>query len=403
MLLGQNEYMRLNSLVFCQDNIKHLRLAQCKLLSERKNMTTEARGGVAVSSIGENNMSIPRNFSTRGEIRFGALEPLSASIVLAEAESIISQAQTNPLSEEGILAEANYWLGIPQTKTVEKLLPRPVLNPAEVIQEQAAQNVEGRSLLPAQSLLMLVAARTFLSIPLEIITVLKPETAQISDIQTGTYLKPESRLAYIQSQAVPTSEAPQVDEGEEKLVVTQKHTKQEKISEESKRLKLRFLKDGPTLKKRISEVREVFNMAKIEAKILGFGEKVKGFLIAKFMRPNPENTSQIVQPDGPDGSYEQTRDEIKIGTFNSEAEVVDIVLKNNPVKEGIEGELATDQEVAKVIKYIGIKPQPVIEVVTRIVKKQEQPVQLVPAVIVQKVEENTIEDLGLSEVFPKAA
>ena len=50
-----------------------------------------------------------------------------------------------------------------------------------------------------------------------------------------------------------------------------------------------------------------------------------------------------------------------------------------------------------------IKPQPVTEVVARIVKKQEPPLQLVPIVRPQKVEENTIGDLGLSEVFPKAA
>lgn len=197
-------------------------------------MSIEARA--ALGLIGENNMSTTiQSFNpTRGEIVFNPLkhgeaisaEPLSVSNVMAEAQSIISQAQT---------------------KTVEELLPRPVLNPTEVIQQATTPNIATRSSLPAQSLLMLAAAHTFL----------------------------------------PTEE-----EAEEKVGITQKVTK--------------------------------------KAKILGFGEKVAGFL--------------------------------------------------------------------KVIK-----PQPVTEVVARIVKKQEPPVQLVPAVTSQKAEENTIEDLGLSEVFPKAA
>ncbi len=299
--------------------------------------STIVNEGPLAPNILENTMPLTlNNFNSKGEIIFNPFKGEEASSIIGQAEEVAGKA----------------W-------EATELFPA----------------AEGRNLLPAQSLLMLVAARTFLPVPLETITVLKPETAQINDIQTGTYLKPEPGLVYTQPQTTPVSAKIPQDEEEagEKIRITKKS------------LKSRFLKDGPTLRKRISEVGEAFNMAKIETQISGFGEKVKGFLIARLMRPNPENTSQIVKPNGPDGSYEQTRDEIKARTFNSESEVIDIVLKNNPVKEGVEGELATNEEIAKVTKYKLVKPQ------------------LVPALVVQDVKENTIEDLGLSELFPKAA
>ncbi len=358
-------------------------------------------GGVAVGvgspvSLGENNMTTSRSFNLEGEIRFDSM-PLSVSDIMAEAQSIISQVQSNPLSEQAAVAEVNYHLGLSQVAVVKELTPQQALEKA---------------------FMMLVLAHSFFPTPLEIAMMPNVSQAVIekvifekaarSDTRVNISSQPQAKLAYIQSQPLPAAfEVPETEEEEEEVQERVTIKPLQHMEKEVERVKRKYLKDKPVLDQRIYEIKQAFRMAEIAAKISGFGERIAGFLVAKFMRePHPGNISHIVQPDGPDGSLEEIEKEINSGEFSSEKEVVEVVLNHNPVMEGEEGELVTDQEISEVTRYI-MKPKAVEEIIKRrIVKKKAQILtrqESVPSFAAEEAKyepETTIEDFqGLPELF----
>lgn len=193
------------------------------------------------------------------------------------------------------------------------------------------------------------------------------------EVQSALQQKTESRVSIQTTTATPTLPALKKQEVEE--IVTEKVIKKETgliEEEEITKEKRLYLVDENALTQRIHEIRQAVNKARIEAKRLGLGESIDGSLIAKFMpAEHAGNRSRIVQPNGPDGSYEETKEAVRIGQFYSEDQVEDVVLENRPVKIGKDGKSVKNEDVWKVLKYRVFKRIPAHEVViSRVMKKK---------------------------------
>ncbi len=310
-------------------------------------------------------------------------EPLSVESVIAEAESILSQARVNPVQERKLLqeadavAEVNNWLGI-----IEQAKEEAIAEP-KTIREAADRftDAEPKVVKPAEVIMPRVTpvgvpnglefARSQVASP-----VLKPvvKTENVLGIHVGSQPKLEEGVDTKVNQAVATQ--PTLEELEREEVVTEKLMKKktDMMKEEITKEKKRYLVDEPSLAWRIYEIRQAVKKAKIEAKELGLGEKIIGALVVKYMLPEHVGIrSGIVQPNGPDGSYEETIEAVKARQFDSEDQVEDVVLENTPVKEGEDGRPVKDEAVRKVLKYWVVKHAPAHEMVTsRGVKKTVQ-------------------------------
>lgn len=228
------------------------------------------------------------------------------------------------------------------------------------------------------------------------------------EVQPVLQQKTESRVSIQTTTATPTLPALKKQEVEE--IVTEKVIKQETgliEEEEITKEKRLYLVDENALTQRIHEIRQAINKARIEAKRLGLGESIDGSLIAKFMpAEHAGNRSRIVQPNGPDGSYEETKEAVRKGQFYSEDQVEDVVLENRPVKIGKDGKPVKNEDVWKVLKYRVFKRIPAHEVViSRVMKKKsssgQNPTQI-HAREKSKIEprETSLEDYPeLAEIF----
>jgi len=162
--------------------------------------------------------------------------------------------------------------------------------------------------------------------------------------------------------------APALKKQEVEEIVTAKVIRKEtgliEVEEITKERRL-YLVDESVLTQRIHEIRQAVNKAKIEANRLGLGENIDGSLVVRFMpAEHAGNRSSIVQPNGPDGSYEEIIEAMRIGRFYSEDQVEDVVLENIPVKIGKDGKPVRSEAVWKVLKHWTIKSTTAHEVVT---------------------------------------
>lgn len=309
------------------------------------------------------------SFSLAGEILFKARSQMNEVDVVAEAETILAQVQKpainsvffSSLREVDTSTRSN----LPQIKEIATL---PLVARNDKLVEPMATPV---------------------AIP-NIVEYPQPQAVAL----------PESRISVEVAPAVLTQPAVQEQETVEEIV-TEKVIKKETGligEEEITKEKRLYLVDENALIQRIYEIRQAVNKAGIEAKRLGLGESIDGSLIAKFMPvEHAGNRSSIVQPNGPDGSYEETKEAVRIGQFYSEDQVEDVVLENIPVKEGKDGKPVKDEAVWKVLKHWTIKPvQTYQEVIRRIIKKSSaQPGKSLDA--------NTNSPLGWTEVVDEKA
>lgn len=233
----------------------------------------------------------------------------------------------------------------------------------------------------------------------------------------------KTKTVYQQASAVaiPSPQEKLVEQivAEEEIDVKDREEKRMAASEEEEieSIRLKNVVDVPVSEQREHEIEQATDKAEAEAIAEGI-EGIEGWRIVKFLpHQHPGNESGIIRNTGlRDGSLDETEQELAAKKFVSKTEVKQraaaIVSKEKPpVKQDRDGQLVKDQDVARVFKHNIFKSHPAKEVVLRIVKKRKvevveevgQPAQVVTDVIAQKVEEPTIGDLGLSEVFPKAS
>ncbi|MBU1000109.1 hypothetical protein KKE78_01765 [Patescibacteria group bacterium] len=150
----------------------------------------------------------------------------------------------------------------------------------------------------------------------------------------------------------------------------------EALGEETVTEKRLYLEDQGVSAVRRQEIRQATIKAKVNRDRLGL-KKITGWLVAKFLPGEHKgNRSQIVKETGPDGSYQETVEEIAgAGDFESERKAIEkfdkIVAEKKPVKLGENGKPVGNEDVARVLKYHVVKPAlAYIEATRRVVKKR---------------------------------
>lgn len=141
-------------------------------------------------------------------------------------------------------------------------------------------------------------------------------------------------------------------------------------------------------------------------------KRVVGWMVFKLLPGQHEgNTSQLVKKQGPDGSFVDTVWAIKTDSreFKSEEEtrkgLLPYVSIFKPAKKAKQGKKLGRYEVARVVRYLIVKPIQAYELfIKRVTKRIELQKEnnTAPVLVSEKIEiktESSLEDLGLAEVF----
>ncbi|MBI2020675.1 hypothetical protein HYS94_04645 [Candidatus Daviesbacteria bacterium] len=208
-----------------------------------------------------------------------------------------------------------------------------------------------------------------------------------------------------QAVSAPITQEQQIEQVVREVFVEDKTDKDQspKEVEEIEEFRLKDVVDEKVLAKRIDEFGEAIDQA--EAEIEG-DEEIEGSDIVKFLAPeDEERRSGLIKRRGPDGSRVETMEDIAARKFSSAKEAkkqtVETIYKKWPVKKAKEGREVGFEDKARVLKYqTGESVSNHEAVEKRIVRLVRQ----APAESTRKVlVEPTLKDLGLEEVFEKAA
>lgn len=349
---------------------------------------------------GEPVNAIRFNNPVKGSASVESLPAQTEQAAVRAAEAIIAQARQGFLQERDLLkenevaAKANQVPGKIQPKMVEGV--QSLIAPEKLMHE--------RTLIRSSTSALF---NPFLS------PVLEPEikAENVLGVQAGSRAKVENRISAAVALNVltqPKLQEHEVEEVVEEMVVSEKTDTIEE--EEIEKIRKKHIVDGRALLRVVIEFKEAVNKAKELAVKLGI--KITGKLISKFLPgQHAGNESEAVKGKGPDGSIPERQQSVEeLGEFSSEVEAEERVVREAhakpPLKIREEGEQVADEHVQRVYKDHTTKPRAVIEFVTRIIKKKKPVIQsgqkIAEAPQVQ-TSENKIEDLGLAEVFPKAA
>lgn len=368
--------------------------------------------------------------------------PLNVADVLFEAEAILSGSATNPLSEASLVQEAEHWLSSPNEIVnieepfldVTSELQQPVRegldflsSPAAFLDTKPSRAYTGFGDVGYISSDTAQLERTRVALEQAGLIDLSNNIVQTGgsvgqnvSVSVGQYIGVSDEIGRSVSQYVSESVGQNVGESpapnlgieqrlveqiveeveEEREVVDKKGEQQEIDEEEIEETVVRYVEDEIVSAQRRYEIKEAIKKAKVEAEAEGILE-VEGWRIVKYLpAESPENRSQLVKKDGPDGSRTETVDQIAAKKFASATDAQNqtdyIVAQNKPVKRGVEGRIVEGKDVQKVYKYRIIKAHLPSEIVTlRVIKKK---VQVASSVKVKQ--ETSIEDYpALAEVF----
>lgn len=292
--------------------------------------------------------------------------------------------------------------------------PQPILNTADVVAE--AESIlaqvripEPKEVFPKEVVWPQVEPMVLPRVePFVIPNELKDPLPQIAFSPAlapaiGMQRKTESKNVTQPAQAVAIQPALQKQEEVEEIVEEKVQKEQEEVleEEETEVFELKDVVDEEVLNIRLEEFSSAADLAGAEAK-----EEIDGKKIVERIPAETEaNRSGLIKKRGPDGSREETIGEIASRKFRSIREakekIAAIIAQKVPVKRAKEGMAVGHEAVARVFKYFFVRAKPVEQLVTRVAKKQ-RPLQIV-SVAKPEIKESRIEDLGLAEIFPKAA
>lgn len=300
------------------------------------------------------------------------------------------------LNIEASLKEADVLAGV--EAVLSKAKPK-VLEPAGAVMPK----VEPVVLLKVKPRVKSIAVPAGLEQP-------KPEAVVSPALQPAVKAGPQTATETTNEVKQSTLIQPALEEQEATEVVTERSIakQMDTVNEEKYIREKKFVVDKPTLAHRLQEVRRAVRQAKLEAEKLG--KKLTGGLVVKFLSLSHQgDISQIVRPEGPDGTIPLTQEEIRAkGELGSEEEAETAVLNNIPVSKEEDGERVSDEQVRKVHQDLLVKPGnsdgPVNIRERRITQKKQKPSGQRPelALVSKQPEakkENTIQGLGLAEVF----
>ncbi len=282
------------------------------------------------------------------------------------------------------------------TKLTEAAWSKP-LNPDTIQTTKVLESDSQAGIKPevAQSWVVNALTPVFLPgyVPLAV-PALEPitKTKSILATQVATQSQSEVKVAFAPAVQAPVVEDQQIEEFVEKIVAVknEEDNVEEKNSEASEETKIQRVVDEPAANKRIDEIIAAATAVQEEDGIIE-GEKI----VKKLPSQNKKNRSgelNIVDPEGRllDGSLRATFKKITSSKFTSLVDVIKrapkIVAENIPVTRG-EGQLVTNEDVAKVYEQYKGKVPPAQEVIKRvvkmlrqikIVKRVEQPAQIMP-------------------------
>lgn len=367
---------------FCEDLVKHLRLARYKLVTERKNMGVEAGPSGAVGLAGTVPVAVGE-FSTivkEGPVSRGALE------------NTMTIAKFNPIGE-----------------IVFKPSVPSVLEQAQAIAAAAWEKSELTPQVPQEVLLPVVLPRAE---PL-----VAPRVEPAPALQTSPAPKTEARVSHQVSRVV--SPQPLLKEKEMEEVVEEKirvDEPKESLDEQEEIIKKErfYLVDEPVLVQVQSEVDQAVEKGKEEAENLGLGKRIIGFIVAKFIPAQHEgNTGGAVKPHGFDGTIPARKEAIAARKeFSSKKEVEAVVLENRPVSIGENGELASPQEIRTTFRDRYVKPHEALNIVERRITRKKKvlgflgqaPISVIAKEEIKPKPETSLEDYPeLAEIFQQVA
>lgn len=338
------------------------------------------------------------NLNPRGGNRFDFETPLNAKDAILEAESILAQARTSPLT-----AEPSVLVGPALAKN-----PRTQLEPIVQmyrIGETATQVV----IQPEVKRQQLTTA--FLDPA--------PKTESVPAVQVTTH-QAESKSSSQTIQTSPQAQEQEIEEivAEKKLITGEPQVEEiEVVDEERHGLSLKDVEDVEVTKQRIDEFKQAIDKAGAEKED---DQGIDGRRVVELLpTENPNNQSQIVRGKGPDGSRVETIEEFAVKKFTSREKAIKaariLISEKPPVKKAKEGKHVPFEAVFRVLKYYLVKSAVILQtaayevVVTRIIKKKIQisSGQNSASVIVEEAEvkseraEGSLEDLSpeLSRMF----
>lgn len=314
-----------------------------------------------------------------GEIVFNP-STLTAEVAIAQAEAIISEARIsqNPVTS--------------QSEQVSSFATSPAS--PDPHNGKVEQPVPIGANLPGLDL----------QVQPEVRGVIRQATAPTAVIQTEAVYAPA--LA-VQEQLVEQI----VKEKQVKVEDKVEKPSQIKNEEEVEELKVRYVEDEAVSAQRRYEIKEAIRKAKLEAEEEGV-DQIEGSRIEKYL-PSQHlgNRSQIAREGIPDGSLEETYQDLAARDYTSGEEAnrvaESIIADKKPVRKAQNGPSVRTEDIARVRKDPVIKRHPVEEVVRRIIKKSKVAtvlgqisMEVTSAVKTEEITEGRIEDYpDLAEVF----
>lgn len=240
-----------------------------------------------------------------------------------------------------------------------------------------------------------------------------PKVMAVPELVLGSQVgvQPEAKSKVAQAVSVSVSEELQIEPVVKKVLVKQIHQDQNPQQvEEMEEFKLKDVVDEEVLVTRIDEFGQAIDQVEsksdsIEAKS-GEDEEIDGSVIVELLLPEDEvKRAGLVKKRGPDGSRVETIEEIAAKKFSSAKEareqIIETIYQKLPVKKAKEGREVRYEDKARVLKYQTGQPISNQEQVEIRKVRLEKQIALEPKGMVTA--EPTIADLGLEELYPKAA
>ncbi len=319
----------------------------------------------------------------------------------------ILEGPLTPIINEGPVGLADF----KNTVTEINFLPQPELNPANVVAEAESILAQAKILQP--EVIPVPVREAFvpqvepmiapLTIP-KIVEFPKPQIVISPALEsvTGVQVKTNNLTSVRPAAVLAVLPQPALEEEVEEEVITKKEVAEQTIAEEKEEIEKTELKDVVDESVLNTRIEEFSNAAEIVGAEM---EEIDGKRVVELVgTETAEKRSGLVKQRGPDGSREETIGAVASKKFKSVKEakekIVVIITQKVRVKRARGGIAVGHEAVARVLKYFFVKARPAEQTITRVTKKQQA--QVVP-VAAPKVIGPRIEDLGLAEVFPKAA
>ncbi|OGE76725.1 hypothetical protein A3J19_02535 [Candidatus Daviesbacteria bacterium RIFCSPLOWO2_02_FULL_41_8] len=417
----------------------------------RRDLAAPDPGGIFRPVTELKRTQLVRDVNPAGEIRFNAKPKKNTEAPFSEAESLIkvrsviaeARAKTELQTEKGPAEKTGEWAGGKAGRKIGEVagrwaggaIGRQVDQLIRSQVEPGWHKLDGRRLI-----------RSYTSAGMKVNPFLAwvPVLTPVPDLAPVPFLSPALKPA-VKTEPKPVSkitiEAKQTTNKTELATATQPVLKEQEIEEtatervtvnqidiveeeETEGSRLKNVVDEKVLGNRIEKytaaVRQVASRIEADSALKNSQtgqkntEELDGQKVIELVGPETRDERSGIVKEGPDGSREETIEDIRPRKFKSIKEAVKFIITTAynkvPVKRAKEGKSVGDEVVARVLKRFFVKYQPREQMVTREVKKKKvlvekggQQPSLVEAPKLKTKEPRIVDFPALAGVFPKAA